>query len=58
VTAWFEGLSLDNQERVHTIQYVYSTPGYGGEQAAIVYAAMLPSVPPPPAPIQKAWGHD
>ena len=44
------------QERVHTVVYVYSTPGYGGEPAAITYAALLPSVPPPPDGIRKAWG--
>jgi hypothetical protein len=58
VSEWFERLSLDNQERVHTVVYVYSTPGYGGEEAAIAYAAMLPDAPHPPAPIRKAWGHE
>ena len=57
MSEWFEGSSLDDQERVHTVGYVYATPGYGGEDAAVVYPAMLPSVPPP-APIKKAWGHD
>jgi hypothetical protein len=55
---WFDRLSLDDQERVHTVVYVYSTPGYGGEEAALTYAAMLPDVPRPPDPIRKAWGHD
>ena len=58
VSQWFDGLSLDDQERVHTVVYVYSTPGYGGEPAAITYAALLPSVPPPPDGIRKAWGDD
>jgi len=40
-----------------TVVYVYSTPGYGGEKAAMTYAALLPSVPPPPDGIRKAWGH-
>jgi hypothetical protein len=29
VSPWFDRLSLDNQERGHTVVYVYSTPGYG-----------------------------
>jgi hypothetical protein len=58
VSEWFNRLPLDDQERVHTVQYVYSTPGYGGEEAAITYAALLPSVPVPPELIRKAWGHD
>jgi hypothetical protein len=58
VWEWLGRLSLDDQERVHTVVYVYSTPGYGGEKAALTYAAMLPDVPRPPNPIRKAWGHD
>jgi hypothetical protein len=57
VSQWFDRLPLDDQERVHPVQYVYSTPGYGGEPAAITYAALLPSVPVPPELIRKAWGH-
>jgi hypothetical protein len=57
VLQWFTPLSLDDQERVHTVIYVYSTPGYGGEEAAVTYAALLPSVPPPPDLVRKAWGH-
>jgi hypothetical protein len=37
VSQWFDRLSLDDQERVHTAVYVYSTPGYGGEKAAVTY---------------------
>lgn len=55
---WFDRLSLDDQERVHTVGYVYSMPGYGGEPAAITYAALLSSVPSPPDGIRKAWGHN
>jgi hypothetical protein len=51
-------LSLDDLEQCGTVQYVYSTPGYGGEKAAITYAALLPSVPVPPDGIRKAWGQD
>jgi len=58
VSEWFERLPLDDQERVHIVVYVYSTPGYGGEAAAVTYAALLPSVPVPPDGIRKAWGHD
>ena len=58
VSEWFERLPLDDQERVHTVVYVYSTPDYRGEKAAIAYAAFLPSVPVPPAPIRNVWGHD
>jgi hypothetical protein len=58
VSEWFDRLSPDDQERVHPVQYVYSTPGYGGEEAAVTYAAFLPSVAQPPAPIRKAWGHE
>ena len=58
VSEWFDRLSLDDQERVHTVVYVYSTAGYGREPAAIVYAALLPSAPVPPELIRKAWGHD
>jgi hypothetical protein len=50
--------SLDDQARVHTVTYVYSTPSYGGEKAAVTYAALLPPVPVPPNGIRKAWGHD
>jgi hypothetical protein len=57
VSQWFNRLSLDDQERVHTVVHVYSTPRYGGEPAAITYAALLPSVPTPPDGIRKAWGH-
>jgi hypothetical protein len=57
VSEWFDRLSLDDQERAHTVQYVYSTPRYGGEAAAITYAALLPSVPPPNELVRKAWGH-
>jgi hypothetical protein len=57
VWEWFGRLSFDHQELVHTVVYVYSTPGYGGETAAVIHAAMLPDVPRPPAPIHKAWGH-
>jgi hypothetical protein len=57
VSEWFDRLSIDDQERVHTVVYVYSMPGYGGEKAAITYAALLPSVPAPPDGIRKAWGH-
>jgi hypothetical protein len=46
---------VDDQERVHTTIYVYSTPGYGGEKAAITYAALLPAVPAPPELVRKAW---
>jgi hypothetical protein len=55
VSEWFGRLSLDDQERVHTTIYVYSTPGYGGEKAAITYAALLPAVPAPPELVRKAW---
>jgi hypothetical protein len=57
---WFDRLSLDDQERVHTVVYVFvfSTPGYGSEKAAVTYAAMLPDMPRPPDPIRKAWGHE
>jgi hypothetical protein len=58
VAEWFDRLSLDDQERVHTVQYVYCTPGYGGEEAATTYAAMLPDAPRPPAPIRKTWGRE
>jgi hypothetical protein len=58
VSEWFDRLPLDDQERVHTTVYVYSTPGYGGEAAAVTYAALLPSVPVPPELVRKAWGHD
>jgi hypothetical protein len=57
VSQWFDRLPLDDQERVHTVVYVYSTPGYGGEKAAVTYAALLPSAPTPPQAIRKAWGH-
>jgi hypothetical protein len=57
VSQWFDRLSLDGQERVHTAVYVYVTPGYGDEQAAVEYAAFLPDVPPPPAIVRRAWGH-
>ena len=56
VSEWFDRLSPDDQERVHTVIYVYVTPGYGGEKAAVTYAAFLPSVPPPPELVRKAWG--
>lgn len=55
VQQWFGRLSLDDQERVHTIVYVYSVPGYGGEKAAVVYAALLPSAPAAPEVVRKAW---
>jgi hypothetical protein len=55
VQRWWERLSLDDQERVHTIGYVYSVPGYGGEKAAVEYAAFLPSAPPSPEIVRKAW---
>jgi hypothetical protein len=55
VQQWFERLSLDDQERVHTVVYGYSTPGYGGEKAAVDYAAFLPDVPSPPEIFRKAW---
>jgi hypothetical protein len=58
VSEWFDRLPLDEQERVHTVVYVYSTPGYGGEATAIDYAAFLPPVPTPPEIVRKAWGHD
>jgi hypothetical protein len=58
VSTWFDQLPLDEQERVHTVVYVYSTPGYGGEATAIDYAAFLPPVPTPPEIVRKAWGHD
>jgi hypothetical protein len=50
VSQWFDRLSLDDQEGVHTVVYVYSTPGYGGEEAAVTYAALLPAAPPTPEP--------
>lgn len=55
VQRWWERLSLDDQERVHTINYVYAVPGYGGENAAAEYAAFLPDVPAAPAVVRKAW---
>jgi hypothetical protein len=58
VSEWFGRLSLDDRERIHTVVYVYSTPGYGGEPAVLTYAALLPAVPMPPDGIRKAWGHD
>jgi len=54
IQRWWERLSLDDQERVHTIVYVYSVP-YGGEKAAVDYAAFRPDVPPPPEIVRKAW---
>ena len=50
-------MSPDDEERVHTVVYVYSVPGSGGEQAAADYAAFLPDVPPPPeiVPQGVAW---
>jgi hypothetical protein len=57
VSQWFARLSLDDQERVHTVVYVYSAPRYGGEEAAVTHAALLPSVPPPPDLVRKDWGH-
>jgi hypothetical protein len=55
VQQWFKRLSPDDAERVHTVVYVYSVPGYGGEKAAVVYAALLPSVPAAPEVVRKAW---
>jgi hypothetical protein len=55
VQRWWERLSLDDQERVHTVLYVYSVPGYGGEKAAADYAAFLPNVPVAPEVVRKAW---
>jgi hypothetical protein len=55
IQRWWERLSLEDAERVHTVVYVYSAPGYGGEKAAVDYAAFLPDVPPPPEIVRKAW---
>lgn len=46
VSECFDRLCLDHQATVHIVHH--STPGYGGEAAAMTYAAGLPSVPVPP----------
>jgi hypothetical protein len=43
VLEWFEALSLDNKELVHTVHEVYTRPGWG--RMAGKYAADLPAVP-------------
>jgi hypothetical protein len=58
VGQWYDGLSLDHVELVNTINVIYNTPRYGGEEVAVQYAADLPAVPTPPAAIRRAWGHD
>ncbi|MGH8223166.1 MAG: hypothetical protein ACREQZ_09340 [Woeseiaceae bacterium] len=44
VLKWFEALSFDSQDLVHTVHEVYTRPGWG-ERVAETHASDLPAVP-------------
>jgi len=57
VSEWFDRLSLDDQERVHTVVYVYST-ATGASRRRLSTPPCCRQRPVPPEIIRKAWGHD